>query len=279
MNEIFITKANGEKEIFDIEKLKNSLRRAGASEPIVEDVSKKVAEVLFDGVSTHEIYQKAFELLREKEKYTATKYSLRRAITELGPQGFPFEDFIGEIFRAKKYKVEVGKIINGLCVLHELDVVAIKDDEFIGVEVKFHTSTGVKSDLKTVLYVKARFDDLMKGKYYRDVVMARKQRRLIVTNTKFTSRAVQYGECAGIELIGWNYPRKGNLQDLIDETHLHPITALQSLTKNEKKELLNQGIVLCRDISIGKYALLKPFGISENRISEVLKEVEELCKL
>jgi len=278
MNEIFITKANGEKEIFDIEKLKNSLRRAGASELVIEDVSKKVSEVLFDGVSTHEIYQKAFELLREKEKYTATKYSLRRAITELGPQGFPFEDFIGEIFREKKYKVEIGKIINGLCVLHELDVTAINDDEFIGVEVKFHTRTGVKSDLKTVLYVKARFDDLMKGKYYRDVVKTRKQRRLIVTNTKFTSRAVQYGECAGIELIGWNYPNKGNLQDLIDETHLHPITALQSLTKNEKKELLNQGIVLCKDIRIGRYALLKPFGIPENRIAEVIKEVEELCK-
>ncbi len=276
-DEIFITKANGEREIFDVTKLESSLRRAGANENIIKEVVDEVTKVLFDGVSTSEIYHKAFEVLREKEKMSATRYSVRRAVMDMGPYGFPFEDFVGEIFRTKGYKVEVGKTVSGACVLHELDVFAYNEDEVVGVEAKFHNNSGVKSDLKTALYVKARFDDLQKGDYYKKMIEGKVHKRMIFTNTKFTTRAIQYGNCVGLYLVGWSYPEKGNLNDLIDETGLHPITSLQSLTSKQKDSFLKQGIVLCRDLKEGGENLLVSFGIAKNKVNDVLVEINALC--
>jgi len=42
-------------------------------------------------------------------------------------------------------------------------------------------------------------------------------RLILVTNTKFTSTAQSYAECAGLELLSWNYPRDNNLQDRIEK--------------------------------------------------------------
>ena len=120
---------------------------------------------LVDGITTKEIYHKAFELLHKEEKPIALKYSLKRAIMELGPSGFPFEKFVAEIFKFKGYTAETGKLVKGFCVEHEVDVVAWNKDKLIMCEAKFHNDPGMKSDLKVALYVKARFDDLRKMTY------------------------------------------------------------------------------------------------------------------
>ena len=57
----------------------------------------------------------------------------------------------------------------------------------------------------------------------------------IVTNTKFTSNAIRYAQCAGIGLIGWSYPHNDNLASLVDKYCLHPITALSLINKNKKE--------------------------------------------
>lgn len=275
---LFIVKANGERELFDIKKLETSLRRAGADDQAVREIAIQVRNEMNDGISTTTIYKKAFSLLKKRDKIVASKYSVRRAILDLGPNGFPFEDFVGEIFRAKGYNVEVGKMVNGRCVLHEMDVVAQNDKEVAMCEIKFHNDTGLKSDLKTALYVKARFDDIEAGNFYDIFDKKKKIRRNLITNTKFSSQAIQYSNCVGLNLIGWNYPSKGNLEDLIAETKLHPITCLNSLTKKEKQEFLNQGIVLCRDIVGGKENILKTADISEMRAKKVLAEAINICK-
>jgi len=276
--QIYITKHNGEREIFDIEKLKTSLIRADATTKIADKIAEQIAGELLDGVTTHEIYKKAFALLKKEENVLAAKYSVKRAVAELGPQGFPFEDFIGEIFRAQEYKVSVGQTVNGRCVLHEIDVIAENDKEFVAAEVKFHSNYGIKSDFKTALYIKARFDDLEAGGFYKGK-KNKKIRKILVTNTKFSSRAVKYGKCVGLELIGWNYPpEQGNLQDLIKKTKLHPLTCLSSLNKKEKQDFLNQGIVLCRDIKAGGENILKQVGISGNKVKSVMNEASQLCR-
>lgn len=279
MDNIYIIKADREKEIFDIEKLKDSLRRAGADEAHINEISQIIQSELKEGMTTTNIYKRAFSLLKKKDKIVASKYSVRRAIFDLGPNGFPFEDFIGEIYRQKKYKVRVGQIINGHCVIHEMDVVAQNDKEIVMVEAKFHNNTGLKSDLKTVLYVKARFDDIEDGDFYKKYGKQKPLKRFLFTNTKFSSRAVQYANCAGLNLVGWNYPIEGdNLQNLIEETGLHPLTCLNSLTKKEKGKFLNQGIVLCKDLRGGGKTILKSAGLNNRRLQEVLKEIKILCK-
>ncbi len=274
---VYIVKANGEKEVFDVNKLKDSLQRAGVSPELIKEISKKIESELVDGMKTKDIYKKAFDMLVKEEKLPAAKYSVRRAILDLGPHGFPFEDFVGEIYRSKGFFVEVGKTVNGFCVMHEVDVVAQDKKELIMAELKFHNNVGIKSDLKTALYVKARFDDLEKGGFFRGIAEDKKQIRMLMTNTKFSSRAIQYGTCAGLTMIGWNYPHKGNLQDLIEETGLHPLTCLTSLNKKEKQELLKQGIVLCRDLKASGGNILKTLNVPENRMKEILIEINTLC--
>ena len=121
---IYVLKADGTKELFDVEKLRESLLHSGASQKVTDDVIAHVSSELADGMTTREIYQHAFEILHKEEKPVAMKYSVRHAIMELGPSGFPFEDFVAEIFRAKGFEAVTGQVVKGFCTSHEIDVVA-----------------------------------------------------------------------------------------------------------------------------------------------------------
>ena len=84
---------------------------------------------------------------------------------ELGPTGFPFERFIGEILKTQGYTVSLGQTLEGACAPHEIDVIAEKGKELMIVEAKFHNELKIKSDLRVALYVKARYDDLEKNNF------------------------------------------------------------------------------------------------------------------
>jgi len=111
-----IIKGDGERQVFSKKKLIGSLRRSGASLQIAEHVASEVESTLRDGMQTRDIYRKAFQLLRSKETLLPIvhKYNLRNAIMELGPDGFMFEKFVGEIFKSLGYEVKVGVIVNGV---------------------------------------------------------------------------------------------------------------------------------------------------------------------
>jgi hypothetical protein len=94
VREVYITKANGVKEIFKPDKLSQSLLNSGASEDIARGIVEHISRELQDGMSTSVIYDHAFYLLGKKAKPLAARYSLRRALGELGPSGFPFEKFM-----------------------------------------------------------------------------------------------------------------------------------------------------------------------------------------
>jgi hypothetical protein len=276
---IYVIKANGNREPFDESKLEYSLRRAGASSQAIQQIIAHIKVHLKKNITTHEIYRHAFELLHKEDKPIAIKYSLKRAVMELGPTGFPFEDFVAEIFRARGYEAETGKIVRGFCVEHEVDVVAWNKEKLVMVEAKFHNELGTKSDLKVILYVKARFDDLRQMKFPYGEPPG-KERELdeawLVTNTKFSSTAIEYGSCqGGVVMVGWNYPPMGNLHDMILESKLHPLTCLVSLKGREKKLLLDQGIVLCKTLA-ENVDLLEAIGLSAEEKQDVLDEIEAL---
>lgn len=267
--DIIIKKANGEREGFNPEKLKESLRLAGASKKEINEVLKKVEKILYHDITTKKIYRKAFSELKKIKKTVAISYSLNEAVKELGPTGFPFEKFIGRVFSRLGYETEVGIMMEGMCIEHEIDIFARHDSYIFIAEAKFHNEHGIKSDLQTSLYVKARFDDLWESPF---LSKERKPHSVwLITNTKFTRSALTYGECAGITMISWNHPKKGNLQELIEESGLHPVTALTGLSKGEKRRLLQKDIVLCRDI-IENYDKLDSFGISSKKHQQILDE-------
>ncbi len=272
--DVVIVKANGEKEVFNALKLENSLLRVGASAETTEQIVKHITSELKDGMSTSQIYKHAFFLLHKAEHKVALRYSLKRAVMELGPSGFPFEDFVAEIFKAKGFTAETDKIVKGKCVEHEMDVVAYNENKLIMCEAKFHNELGIKSDLKVALYIKARFEDLSSESFFFG-----KERKLdegwLITNTKFTSMAIDYGKCQKLKMIGWNYPEKGNLQDMIEDAGLHPLTCLTHLPQSYKNLLLKKGIVLCKTL-VENSLTMKAVGMKDDEIKNVIDEVSLL---
>ncbi|MGC9605653.1 MAG: ATP cone domain-containing protein [Minisyncoccia bacterium] len=272
---ISVTKSDGTKQLFDEEKLVNSLRRVGASAGAIDEITDEIEKEMWDGMPTTDIYSRAFNLLKKHHHPTAVKYSVRRALFELGPDGFPFEKFVARIFRLWGYEAVTDQTLTGTCVEHEVDVVAWKGDELAMAEAKFHNVFGLKSDLKVALYVKARFDDLTETIFD----FGGRERKLsptghyLVTNTKFTDSAVKYGECKDLKMIGWNYPAKGSLHKIIEENGLHPVTCLTSLSHQEKRDVIGRGVLTCVDL-IGTPAVLKDAGVKGEAAEKVLTEAE-----
>lgn len=275
--EMLVVKISGEREPFSLQKLRDSLTASGADHETVETVLREVAAEIKNGIKTTTIYNRAFALLRKRQYLAALRYSLRRAVFDLGPSGFPFEKFVAEMLRRKGYKAQTGVILPGLCVSHEVDILAEKDNRHIFAECKFHNQQGIKSDVKTALYVHARFLDLQKGHVEKEKSSPKIHEGWLITNTKLTTDAIQYARCAGLTLIGWDYPHEGNLQDLISETGVHPVTCLTTLSVGHKNELLRQGIVICSDLKYNSSSL-KSLGLSEQNMASVMEEVESICR-
>jgi Holliday junction resolvase len=273
---VLVTKASGEKVAFSPEKLRQSLRRSGADDIIIESVMKKVTPQLHDGISTKKIYRLAFSLLKKVSKPHAARYKLKQAIMEFGPSGFPFEKFITEVFKVQGYTARAGVIVAGECVNHEIDVIAEKGALYLMIECKFHNLPGIKSDVKIPLYIQARFQDVEKKRLQQSENNARSHQGWVVTNTKFTKDAIQYGACAGLHLLGWDYPKKRSLNKLIDAYGLHPLTSLTTLTKAEKQHLIDKGVVLCKEICESP-RLLDSLRIAKTRANNILKDCRQLC--
>ena len=274
--DINIIKASGEQVKFSIEKLKTSLINSGADSVLADSITKNVRDELFQGISTKEIYNRAFALLKSKQSHLASKYKLKKAIYELGPTGFPFERYVAAILEASGYSTKVGAIINGHCVKHEIDVLATKTKETNVVECKFHREAGLNCNVKIPLYIYSRFKDVQK-KWNADLKLKTKVTQgWVVTNTRFTEDARRYGNCVGLYLLSWDYPKNNGLKHRIDTHKLYPITVSTLLTKREKQFLLNREVVLCKDL-INDAFYLDHLAISKNRKTRILNEIKLLC--
>lgn len=275
-SDIDIIKYSGEKVKFSLDKLRASLRRTGAEDKVIGSILDIVRDELYQGISTKEIYNRAYALLRKKKSYLASKYKLKKAIYELGPTGFPFERFISSVLKYSGYKTEVGKTIPGKCVTHEIDVIANKNGDSTIIECKFHSEQGQKCNVKIPLYINSRYLDVKShwDNNYKNKTML--TQGWLVTNTRFTKDALQYGNCCGLYLLSWDYPKNNGLKDRIDRLGLYPITVSTLLTNREKQFLLSRDVVLCRQL-VGDAFYLDHLGVSEIRKEKILNEIKQLC--
>lgn len=273
----YIIKSSGDKELFDIRKFRNSLLKAGAPEDVIGTIVHEIKEMP-NLRSTKDIYEFALNRLDQLAPPIAARYNLKRALMELGPAGYSFEKFIGELFKAQGYTVHLGTIISGACVDHEVDVSAEKDEKHFFIECKFHNRRGLKSDVKVALYTKARFDDIRKAIDLNPSHAHKLHGAWIVTNTTLTSQARAYGGCVGLHLLDWKHPEGRSLPDLIHALGLHPITALTSLTNREKRECIKAGFVLCHQAHDYKDVLTE-LRLPKLQIAKILQESKIVCSL
>lgn len=272
---VLIRKADGTEESFDIEKLVTSLKRSGAGDDAITHVTHEVEKDLRPGMTTADIYRRAFAILKRTEKHAvASRYSLKRALLDFGPTGYPFEDYVAEIWKAMGYQTQTRQILSGHCTTHEVDLIAEKDGRKIGAEVKFHNQPGLRSDVKTALYVNARWHDI--NAHLEAKGQPRFDEWLLITNTHFTSQAQEYGACCGLTLISWDYPNDGNLQDLIEQSRVHPLTCLTTISRADKQRLMNEQVVLCKSVADHPNAL-RQMGIPETKVGKIVAESKYLC--
>ena len=274
--DINIIKYSGKKVKFSANKLYASLKRTGAEDAIINKIIEKVVDELYEGISTKEIYNRAFSLLKKKKSYLASKYKLKKAIYELGPTGFPFERFVASVLKFSGYNVEVGTILNGKCVTHEIDVIANKNNETTIIECKFHSEQGLNCNVKVPLYINSRFLDVKFHWNENNKTGSKLTKGWVVTNTRFTEDALKYGKCCGLYLLSWDYPKNDGLKDRIDRLGLYPITVSTLLTNREKQFILNRNVVLCRDL-IDDAFYLDHLGVSNIRKEKILNEIKQLC--
>lgn len=280
---LFVTKAIGDKESFSAAKLRRSMLDSGASAEVINDVIRKIKTHVEPGVSTAEIHRLAFQLLKTASRTYAARYNLKKAIMQIGPDGFPFEQYFANLLEHQGFKTRTNVVVNGYCITHEVDIFAEKHKENIHalIEMKFHSKPGRKTRSKDALYTYARFLDIQKHWQFKKSRGAKPKKATLqswlVTNTEMTYNAINYCNCVGMKVIAWSYPEDGtSLQGMIHNEALYPITVLTSLNHKQKENILRKDIIMCFDLLKNKN-VLKSSGLKSDQINQCIKEVEELC--
>lgn len=272
---LHVTKVSGDVVLFEENKLVHSLERSGASEEIINEVLRDVRGHLYEGIPTKQIYRMAFAILKKRTASSAARYQLKSAIAELGPTGYPFERLVAALFEHQGYSVRVGQMVQGRCVQHEVDVIAEKSGTRNVMECKFHADPNRKADVKVPLYIRSRFVDVMEA--WQQTEPDLEYVGWVVTNARFTTDAIDYGRCIGLQLLSWDYPHHGSLKERVDGSGLLPVTCLTTLRKNEKQQLLENGVTLCREL-VAEPDRLNGLGITLNRSERVMEEVRSICQ-
>jgi len=279
MKKIYVFNSQGEKEPFSFKKVYQSAKRVGASDFLAKEIAQTIEKEVFSGVKTSEIFKKVEGLLSQKAPCPALKFSLKKAIARLGPTGFIFERYIGEIFSRLGFQVKYNQNVPAFCCHHyEIDLLAQKDNLVYIIECKYRTSVSGKVHCDVALANYARFLDIKKGEFLNGF-KSQKLKSLIVTNTKFTDKAIDYSECVGVELLGWRHPRNKGLEYLIESHHFYPITILPSLNKSLAGIFVQKNIILISDIlNIDVKKIARKTRISFHQLERLKKEANFLLK-
>lgn len=275
--EILIRKASGEEELFDISKLEGSLHNAGASRSAIKKVINGIDNWIYQGITTKQLYSKAFSLLRKTHKSSATRYRLKKALYQMGPSGHPFEVFIGQIFERLNYQCETGIVVEGHCLSHEMDVIATNDQQQMIMECKYHKDQGNHVGVQVPLYVKSRVDDIIQKRENMEVYSGLQFSAWVVTNTRFSTDAIQYARCRGVQLLAWDFPQGKGLKELIERVEIYPVTILSHLLQKHKNTLLQKGIVSCRQLCEQK-ELIDEFQLTSRKKKALIEELTEICE-
>ncbi len=268
-----IVKSTGEKVQYNPAKIRGTLKRAGASKEMIERVLEQVQQKVHDGMTTKKLFTMIRRELRKEGRHFAQRYGLRTALLKLGPAGFKFEKYIASILNAYEYQASVpDKDLVGLCVNHEVDVVAVKGTQSITIEAKFRNKFGDTVKLKDVMSAWARFVDLCEG-FASGKKCPHFDELWIMTNGKFTDRALQFGLCKGVVMIGWS--NGDSLAKMVDHATLYPITVLDSLRQWELDKFSDCGIMLCHEVSgADPKKLASKVGIPLDRMKQIRRQCD-----
>jgi len=270
---VYVTKADGSKQLFDQKKVVKTCLRLGASRRIAEEIARDIEKKMYNGITTEKILQMIFGLLSKYRPAINHLLDLRKGLSLMNSKP-EFERFVQILLEEHGYKVTPNRILRGKCVEHEMDAIATKDNITYFVEAKHHSNYHTSTGLDESRIARAVLEDVTEG--YEDGVTDLKiDRALIITNTRFSEHARRYGKCRNILQIGWSFPSNHGLQDLIEEKDLHPLACLKCVDTRTKMRLASTGIVLMKQlVDQDPEALAKRIGMSKKAMKNIIENVK-----
>lgn len=243
---IFVTKADGSRQLFDGRKVIRTCLRMGASEDIAYDVAKRIERRLYDGISTKQILQMIFKYMRKYKPGVGHLFDLRKGLSLMSSKP-EFELFVQILLANYGFEVGPNRILRGKCVDHEVDAIAKKNGITYFVEAKHHSSYHALTGLDESRIARAVLEDVTEA-YTLGETDLKIDHAMIVTNTRYSDHAIKYGKCRDILQIGWSSPEHLSLQKIIEEKKVYPLSCLRGLKYDARLKLVNSGIILIRQL-------------------------------
>lgn len=271
MKKIYVVKADGRRIPFDVSKVSVTCMRAGASRALAKKIAQSVLAQSHDGITTGEVYKLVLAALAAETGNPALKhrYRLKESLMLMGPAGFAFESYVGQVLEQYGYAVEsVRAKAKGRCVEHEIDVAAVRSRQRVMVECKYHNLPGTHTGIKESMYTHARFLDVQDSF----------EKEMLVTNTKVSSEALRYASCVGQQVLSWRYPHGRGLEKMIEDKGLYPVTML-SLSKAELAAFSQASMMMAANLlGADLHQLSMQTGISTPRLVRLQEQVKQILR-
>jgi hypothetical protein len=270
---VFVKKFDGTYEIFNREKVIQTCIRMGATRDVAEIIVNKIESKIYNGIETKKILKMIFRFLSKYKPSAKHHIDLRRALSLLKSKP-DFELFIQSLFKEHDYEVFKNQIIKGKCVEHEVDGIVKKNDKTYIIEVKHHFDYHTPIGLDVSRISRAVFEDVTEGFEF-GLNKFRIDSSIIVSNTKLSGHARRYADCRGIKHMCWSSSHEYDLQNMIEEKKLYPITYLKGLKTTVREKLVSAEVIFLKDlIKKNPKTLSKEINVSLEIILSLTKRAE-----
>lgn len=270
---ITITKADGSKQLFEKQKVKQTCYRLGADEVLADQVAGIVEGRLYPGITTGTIFKMISSLMRKHRPALKHLFDLRKGISLMEPK-YEFEPFVRLLLSQIGYSVKPNTILRGQCGEHEVDALATKDRINYFVEIKHHYSYHALTGLDESRIARAILEDVTDA-FNSGSNGLRIDSAMIITNTRYSEHAIVYGKCRNILQIGWTSPENLGLRDIVERGKLYPLSCLRGLSNEKRLRLVNAGILLIKQLlDYDTRSIEKRTGLSQNEVLSIIEKAQ-----
>ena len=268
----FVTKADGSKQPYSREKIVKTALRLGANREEADRVAQKIETRLYDDISTRRILQLIFLFMSKPRPAVKHLFDLKRGISLMEPKP-EFEMFVRVLLSHIGFEVKPNTVLRGLCGEHEADAIASKDGVTYFVEVKHHANYHSLTGLDESRIARAILEDITEG-YLQGVTPIKIEKAMIVTNTRYSEHAINYGRCRGIVQMGWASPENG-LQEIIETHKLYPLSCLRGIDAEVRLQLVDEGIVLIKQLLMQDVGYLeRKLGLPRETVLSLMEKAQ-----
>jgi Holliday junction resolvase-like predicted endonuclease len=218
----------------------------GADSSIANEIADRIEKRLYEGITTQRILQIIFSYMKKYRPGVSHLYDLKQGIALMQPKP-EFELFVQVLLAHTGFEVSPNRVLRGKCGEHEVDGIASKEGVTYFVEVKHHFSYHALTGLDESRIAWAVLEDVTEA-FAAGLTDLRIDRAVIVTNTRYSEHAMQYGKCKKLVQIGWTSPEHFGLRDAIEENKLYPLSCLRNVAVEARLRLVDSGIVLIKQL-------------------------------